>query len=294
MMNHTKIIFLFFNYYFQFSIFPPMDVLIGCGIDSRGSDDDEDELEDQLPSEHAYSITRLSCVNNTQLLRLRNPYGNRMKWKGAWSDNSKEWDSVPEDVKRRMSLRRTSDGEFWMSYEDFSKVFSVIEVCNFSPEDAIEEEEGEEEPQHDGKWHKANGKSKWIAGVNSGGFKNAATNPQFLMTLEAAGDAGKCSIVVTLMQHTDGLAISFFVYHVDDEEILADTPLKSDFFAKAKREEKRKVSYSREVNCSFKLSAGKYLIVPFNRTCESGEFLIRVFSDTKCDLKLLGEKCESE
>lgn len=266
-----------------------MDVLIGCGIDSRGSDDEKDELEDQLPSEHAYSITRLSCVNNTQLLRLRNPYGNRMKWKGAWSDNSKEWDSVPEDVKRRMSLRRTSDGEFWMSYEDFTKLFSVIEVCNFSPEDAIEEED--DEAQHDGiKWYKVNVKSKWIAGVNSGGFKNVETNPQFLMTLEATSDdGGKCSIVVTLMQHSDGLAISFFVYHVDDDdEILGDKPMKNEFFKKAKREEKRKVSYSREVKCSFKLSPGQYLIVPFNRTCESGEFLIRVFSDTKCELKSLG------
>lgn len=211
-----------------------------------------------------------------------------MKWKGAWSDNSKEWDSVPEEVKRRMSLRRTSDGEFWMSYEDFTKLFSVIEVCNFSPEDAIEEED--EEPQHDGKWFKANVKSKWIAGKNSGGFKNVEINPQILMTLEASSVNGeKCSIVVTLMQHSDGLAISFFIYHVGhDDEILADMPMKNYFFEKAKREEKRKVSYSKEVKCSFKLSAGKYLIVPFNRTCESGEFLIRVFSDTKCELKSLG------
>lgn len=84
--------------------------MIGCGINNRDDDDEDDELEDQLPAEHAYSITRLACVNNKQLLRLRNPYGNRIKWKGAWSDNSKEWDAVPDDVKRRMSLRRTSDG----------------------------------------------------------------------------------------------------------------------------------------------------------------------------------------
>lgn len=212
-----------------------------------------------------------------------------MKWKGAWSDNSKEWDAVPEDVKRRMSLRRTSDGEFWMSYEDFTKLFSVIEVCNFSPEDAIEEDE-EETPQHEGKWYKANVKSKWTAGVNSGGFKNVETNPQFSMALEEAPiDGGKCSIVVTLMQHTDGLAISFFVYHLDDGQACDGKPMKTEFFKNAKREEKRKVSYSREVKCSFKLSPGKYLVVPFNRTCESGEFLIRVFSDTKCELKALSE-----
>lgn len=265
--------------------------MIGCGINIRSDDDEEDELEDQLPSEHAYSITRLACVNNKQLLRVRNPYGNRTKWKGAWSDNSKEWDTVSEDVKRRMSLRRTSDGEFWMSYEDFSKVFNVIEVCNFSPEDAIEEE-GEEETQH-GKWHKTAQKGKWMSGINSGGFKNPEINPQYLMTLETPDDGDKCSIVITLMQHSDGLAISFFVYHVT-EDFLCHKPMREDFFKKAKREEKRKVSYSMEVNCSFKLLPGKYLIVPFNRTCDNGEFLVRVFSHNKCHLEAYESSSSSE
>lgn len=265
--------------------------MIGCGINNRaGDDDEEDELEDQLPSEHAYSITRLACVNNKQLLRLRNPYGNRTKWKGAWSDNSKEWDAVSEDVKRRMSLRRTSDGEFWMSYEDFSKVFNTIEVCNFSPEDAIEEEDEQqdEDAKHHGKWYKVAEKGKWIAGTNSGGFQNAEINPQYLMTLETPDDDGdKCSIVVALMQQSDGLAISFFVYHVT-EDFLCQKPMMGEFFKKSKREEKRKVSYSREVNCSFKLIPGIYLIVPFNRTSDSGEFLVRVFSNKKCYLEAYG------
>lgn len=262
--------------------------MIGCGINNRSDDDDDelDELEDQLPSEHAYSITRLACVNNKQLLRLRNPYGNRMKWKGAWSDNSKEWDSVPEDIKRRISLRRTSDGEFWMSYDDFSQLFNVIEVCNFSPEDAIEEEE--ENTQHDGKWYKVSQKGKWIAGINSGGFKNVEINPQYLMTLETPDDGDKCSIIVTLMQNSDGLAISFFVYHITEEDFLSHKPMKEAFFKDSIREEKRKVSYSREVNCSYKLLPGKYLIVPFTRIKDSGEFLIRIFSNKKCNLEVYG------
>lgn len=270
--------------------------MIGCCISNRDDDDDEetkDELEDQLPSEHAYSITRLGCVNNKQLLRLRNPYGNRTKWKGAWSDYSKEWDAVPEDVKRRMSLRRTSDGEFWMSYEDFSKMFNVIEVCNFSPEEVIEEEEEEETPHGHGKWYKTAQKGKWTKGINSGGFRNAEINPQYLMTLETPDDGDKCSIVITLMQHCDGLAISFFVYHVN-EDFLCHKPMSGAFFKEALREDKFKVSYSMEVNCSFKLLPGKYLIVPFNKTCESGEFLVRVFSHNKCHLEAYGSSSYSD
>lgn len=263
--------------------------MIGCGINNRVIDDEVDELEEELglPSEHAYSITRLACVNNKQLVRIRNPYGNRKKWKGAWSDNSKEWDSVSEDVKRRMSLRRTSDGEFWMEINDFAKVFHTIEVCNFSPGDAIEEdEEQDEEAKHHGKWYKVAEKGKWVGGTNSGGFQTVEINPQYLMTLETPDDGDKCSIVVTLMQQNE-LAISFFVYHVT-EDFLCHKPMNEEFFKMSKREEKRKVSYSREVHCSFTLLPGIYLIVPFNRTSDSGEFLVRVFSNKKCYLEPYG------
>jgi calpain, invertebrate len=260
--------------------------MIGCGINNRdGSDDEENEneLENQLPSEHAYSITRLACVNNTQLLRLRNPYGNRMKWKGAWSDDSKEWDTVPEDMKRRMSLRRSSDGEFWMSYEDFVKRFNVIEVCNFSPGDAIEDS-----AQHDGKWHKITEKGEWIAGINSGGFKNVEINPQYLMTLESSNNDNEFSIVVTLMQNNEELAISFYIYHIEEEFLAHKPPMGKEFFEKSKREAKTKVSFAMDVHCSYKLLPGKYLIVPFNRKCESGEFLLRLFADKKCSLAPYG------
>lgn len=184
--------------------------------------------------------------------------------------------------------------EFWISYEDFAKVFNTIEVCNFSPEDAIEEEEEaeEENPQSKGKWYKVCEKGKWISGKNSSGFQHPENNPQYLMTLETPDDGDKCSIVITLMQHNDGLAISFFVYHVNDEDFLQHKPMNGNFFMRSKREAKRKVSYSREVKCSFKLLPGKYLIVPFNRTCESGEFLVRVFSNKKCYLEAYGNFSE--
>lgn len=46
------------------------------------------------------------------LIRIRNPWGT-FEWKGAWSDNSKEWRLLSEDEIERLGLTFEADGEFW-------------------------------------------------------------------------------------------------------------------------------------------------------------------------------------
>ena len=37
----------------------------------------------------------------------------------AWSDNSREWNTVSSDIKQEIGLVKSNDGEFWMSFSDF-------------------------------------------------------------------------------------------------------------------------------------------------------------------------------
>ena len=80
-----------------------------------------------LAAGHAYSITKVvraeiktGLIN---LIRIRNPWGSETEWKGAWSDESKEWQYISEDEKKSLGLTPESDGEFFMSMQDFMKYF---------------------------------------------------------------------------------------------------------------------------------------------------------------------------
>jgi calpain-5 len=72
------------------------------------------------------------------MVQLRNPWG-RSEWKGAWSDNSKEWNQK----RRRMVMERQAkkaahdkisigadDGVFWMTFNDFTLNFASVDTCS--------------------------------------------------------------------------------------------------------------------------------------------------------------------
>nr|CAD7453235.1 unnamed protein product [Timema tahoe] len=119
-------------------------------------------------------------------------------------------------------------------------------------------------------------------------------NPQYLITLTDAdkddGD-GKCTILVALMQKNrraqrkmglEVLSIGFEIFHLADPS-RTPKPLTAKFLAQS-----RAVASSlpfinlREVTCRVRLQPGVYCIVPstYNPN-EEGEFIIRVFSETK-------------
>ena len=58
----------------------------------------------------------LLFLEEVSLIRLRNPWG-RGEWKGAWSDTSKEWQTLPDDLKTDKI-----DGEFFISLDHFLRV----------------------------------------------------------------------------------------------------------------------------------------------------------------------------
>ena len=79
-------------------------------------------------------------------------------------DRSPEWRLIPEHEKQELGLVFDDDGEFWMSYQDFLKHFTQLEMCNLSP-DSMEDEATK-------KWDANTYEGEWVRGVTAGGCRN--------------------------------------------------------------------------------------------------------------------------
>ncbi|XP_066260252.1 calpain-A-like isoform X3 [Euwallacea similis] len=280
--------------------------LMGCSIEP-----DPSVFEAQTPEGlvrgHAYSITRVQYVDiqtpnvtgKIPLLRLRNPWGNESEWNGAWSDGSPEWRFISESDKEELGLTFDTDGEFWMSFKEFQKFFSRVEICNLNPDSLSEEEllEGNKK-----KWEMSVFEGEWVRGVTAGGCRNFLDsfwhNPQYRVTLtevDEGDEEGNCTAIVALMQKNrrqirntgaDLLTIGFAIYHLPYPDRVPK-PLDMQFF-KYNASVARSPSFInlREVSCRFKLPPGTYCIVPstFDPN-EEGEFMLRVFSENQNNME---------
>lgn len=128
----------------------------------------------------------MAVIDGTQLVQLRNPWG-RSEWKGAWSDESKEWNQK----RRRMVMDRqkqiakhdtveigADDGVFWMTFNDFCLNFSSVDTCSL-----IHLDPKYQEFKHSGHWSVENG--------TAGGGTNCKTlmeNPQWKFEVEGSSD----------------------------------------------------------------------------------------------------------
>ncbi|KAG5888428.1 hypothetical protein JTB14_020203 [Gonioctena quinquepunctata] len=277
--------------------------LMGCSIEPDPNVT-EAETPEGLIRGHAYSITRVQYVDiqtpnvtgKIPLLRLRNPWGNESEWNGAWSDGAPEWRFISESEKEELGLTFDNDGEFWMSFKDFQRHFSRLEICNLNP-DSLSDEELRE--GHKKKWEMSVFDGEWVRGVTAGGCRNFLDsfwhNPQYRITLtevdEGDDDEGSCTIIVALMQKNrrlirkvgvDLLTIGFAIYHLPYPDRVPK-PLDLNFF-KYNASVARSPSFInlREVSCRFKLPPGTYCIVPttFDPN-EEGEFLLRIFTENQ-------------
>ncbi|XP_078033587.1 calpain A isoform X2 [Augochlora pura] len=277
--------------------------LLGCSIEP-----DPNVLEAETPQGlikgHAYSITRVKYVEiqtpnqfgKIPLLRIRNPWGNEAEWNGPWSDQSPEWRFIPDHEKEELGLTFDMDGEFWMSFQDFTRFFTQLEICNLNPDSLTENELNAGKK----KWEMSVFEGEWVRGVTAGGCRNFLEtfwhNPQYRITLEYPDeDDDKCTVIVALMQKNrraqrrmgaECLTIGFAIYHLEYPERLPK-PLDVNFF-KYNASVARSPSFInlREVTCRFKLPPGVYCIVPstFDPN-EEGEFLLRIFSENQNNME---------
>ncbi|XP_037534124.1 calpain-12 [Nematolebias whitei] len=160
--------------------------LLSCFIQAHSYREVGQVTADGLVKGHAYAITDTDKVkrglDEVLLLRLRNPWG-FVEFCGSWSDKCKEWDDMEQSEKERIELKLQEDGEFWMSVDDFSRTFNVVELCSVSPDSLDEEDTSTVQST----WTISEHKGSWLPGSSAGGSrkfnKSFWKNPQFQLVL---------------------------------------------------------------------------------------------------------------
>lgn len=238
-----------------------------------------------------------------QLIRIRNPWG-QVEWTGAWSDNSSEWRYVSEDERERL-VNRKDDGEFWMSFSDFLRKYSRLEICNLTP-DALTSNEFK-------KWAETEFEESWRRGSSAGGCRNYPNsfwmNPQFVIKLDEVdddpdeGEEG-CTFIVGLMQKNrrrmrkmgkDMETIGFAIYELpEDYHDKKNVHLHKNFFLRNRSAARSETFINlREVSNHFCLPPGQYLIIPSTfEPNKNGDFYVRVFSEKPADFQEIDDPVE--
>uniref|UniRef100_A0A8C9W4W0 Calpain 2, (m/II) large subunit b n=1 Tax=Scleropages formosus TaxID=113540 RepID=A0A8C9W4W0_SCLFO len=266
--------------------------LLGCSIDITSAADSEAVTLQKLVKGHAYSLTGATEVNyrgrKEKLIRIRNPWG-QVEWTGPWSDNSSEWNYV--DHSERYNVK-ADDGEFWMSFSDFTRHYSRLEICTLTP-DTLTSDRFKQ-------WSVCNHDGTWRRGSTAGGCRNYPMtfwmNPQFVIKLDEEDDGTRgegCSLVVGLIQKNrrrlrklgeDMDTIGFAIYEVRMlKHGMWDVHLdKSFFLTHAQTARSETFINLREVCSRFKLPPGEYLCVPSTfEPQKTGDFCLRVFCESQ-------------
>ncbi|KAI4875312.1 hypothetical protein NFI96_022582 [Prochilodus magdalenae] len=282
--------------------------LMGCSIDSLVPARFETRTATGLVKGHAYSVTAVDeCKQNSQkeskvrLVRLRNPWG-QVEWNGAWSDNSKEWGTISKSEKDKLQHQNAEDGEFWMSFDDFKKNYTKLEICNLTP-DALDDDK-----LH--KWTVSVNEGRWVRGCSAGGCRNYPdtfwTNPQYRLRLLEEDDDPEdnevaCTFVVALMQKNrrkerklgaNLFPIGFSIYEMHGNK----QHMQKDFFMLNSSKARSKAYINlREVTQRFRLSPGEYVIVPSTyEPHQEGEFILRVFSEKRNTSEEIENRIEAD
>ncbi|XP_023720036.1 calpain-C [Cryptotermes secundus] len=231
-----------------------------------------------------YAVERVETFGGdpVQLVKLRNPMGPGGEYVGAWARDSLDWDEVPPQEKERLAVRHMGDGEFWISYSDFVKTFTHLEVVH------LDSDTSRDEPSlhHKSTWQMRLYQGAWQRGVSAGGCRNNPDtfhiNPQLHLILSEMEE-----VIVSLNQHSimEPKVIGFTAYSLPKNN---SETIGKQFFKKNKSLVNSQYTNSRQVSHRCQLEQGGYLILP--TTFEPGQessFTLRVYSSKPLKLKLL-------
>ncbi|XP_037782723.1 LOW QUALITY PROTEIN: calpain-A-like [Penaeus monodon] len=254
--------------------------------------------EHGLVEGHAYTVSGVARVKHEEhgpvnLIRVRNPWASGDEWNGKWSDTDSLWSGVPEEQRQKLGVNSLSDGEFWMSYDDFCEQFEEVSVCTIGPDF-----DNDGTVDHVGQVKAIKG--EWVSGETAGGsrndFEKFATNPQFLLTVEEPDDDDDdgCSVLIGVMQEhrrsnrsigVKMLQIAFFLYKTDDPD--RRLPVTHFYYNYEDGTSGTYINF-REVLLRADLVPGHYVIIPATFLPDSpGYFMVRVYSPKPFQLKNL-------
>ncbi|XP_077778353.1 calpain-6 [Podarcis muralis] len=276
------------------------DGLISCYIMPLSSDEFEGQTEMGLVKGHAYSVTEIlkmpleeKCLpwqktKKLFMIRLRNPWG-KSEWNGPWSDSSEEWKKVSQAERKKLRLTIENDGEFWMSFEDWCKNFTDVDVCRIVNTSFFSIHKTWEKKMIRGEWKKNRDPMLNRAG---GCLNNAATffqNPQYIFDVKKSQD----KVMICLQQKDkriykregkgDNLVIGFEIFKVEANREYR--------MHKVTVQEKMATSLyidNRMVFSKLCLKEGRYVLIPTTfRPDTEAEFILRLFTDVPSELREL-------
>jgi hypothetical protein len=113
------------TFFKQLAYYEQCNFLITASIESKG----DITRQDGLAEDHAYAVLKLQKAHGMCMIKLRNPLGVD-EWHGRFSRNCQAWHDHPQLARDLCSyLGQQATGEFWMLWEDFTAIFTDIEVC---------------------------------------------------------------------------------------------------------------------------------------------------------------------
>ncbi|CAD5233486.1 unnamed protein product [Bursaphelenchus xylophilus] len=256
---------------------------------------------------HAYALTGLKevrTVNGTvRLLRVRNPWG-RLEWHGDWSRTSKLWQTVVDPLERREMVDLRINGEFWISFEDFTRYFKNVDRCYLGPEVIAKSNEmGGKITACHFDYVYAHGEWSTYKNTNGGGFPKAIRrgtfffNPQYIVTLKPRPDSmpdskGRVLVIWQIVQkfarehNLKQLFSSCVVYKLPNELASATKRLPNRFFQRVPP--MNNIEYSILTSQRKKYAYGSYLFVPFcHKFSYDGYFLLRIYANAALSIRKL-------
>ncbi|KAF7994406.1 hypothetical protein HCN44_003878 [Aphidius gifuensis] len=264
--------------------------LIACGTSFKVT---PEMSEFGLMQRHQYAITDVKLVkkknvdDESKLIRIRNPHGKKIKV----SHFGKIPDSFEKEIIKS-KLKIEVDGEIWILYEDFIKLFEFVEICNLTPNRIINNIYAKKEGK---KLSLSAIEGKWMGGINS---REASVDviskiyPKYSIVLTKPDyEDEKCNILIGLsierrqdLEEVKKTQIYFKIIYksIDGDEIIdAQKSFDSDdtefdpvggFGQAAKR---------------LYLKLGTYYIIPYTTdTFKGATFYLQILSEHKNILKV--------
>ncbi|XP_072286301.1 calpain-6 [Pyxicephalus adspersus] len=275
--------------------------LICCHLKAPSYHDREKVTPLGLVKGHAYSVTDIKkvalgektlCFGKTTklfMVRMRNPWGKR-EWRGAWNDESEDWNKVSKSEKGKLGLTVRNDGEFWMTFEDWCKNFSNADICHVINTSlfSIKYKTWEKGETH-GKWTQ---NADPLLNRSGGCFNNKSTffqNPQYIFEIRKEED----EVLVSLQQEDQRIhrksgkghnfIIGFEIFKVEQNREYRIHKLQGQERVASSIYRNLRSIFLRKV-----LKKGRYVIIPttfhLGITCD---FILRIFTDVTSNFREL-------